>query len=103
MDNVKNGVKVTLMKHAVQRIVERIGVPKKAAKRQFLLALERGYVPSSDNGDLLQWVVTMKNTHSDFQREAIIFNNHLFLYASEQGLKTLITVLKVPNTFKEGM
>lgn len=93
--------KITLMKHATRRIVERIGVPKKAAKRQFKLALERGYVPGPNNVALAQWVATMKGMHSDFQREGVIFNNHLFLFASEKGIKTLITVLTVPNTFTE--
>ena len=94
-------IKVSLMKHAEKRVAQRMGLPKKAAKRQFTLALSRGKSLRDMPVQLAYWASTMKNVHSDFEREVVMFNNTLFVYTTNGSLKTLITVLKAPNTLSE--
>lgn len=92
---------LTLMKHAEQRIQERMGLKRKAASRQFKLAIERGLSLEDMTGDLKMWARTQANMHNSFQREVALFNGHLFIYTTQGMMKTCMTVLDVKKNLLE--
>lgn len=95
MENNTETFSVSIMKHAEERIQQRMGLKRKAAKRQFKLALERGLALADMTGDLKMWARTQAKMHNEFDREAILFNGHLFIYTTQGALKTCMTVLDV--------
>ena len=83
-----------LTHHAKQRIVERVGIPRKAAQRYARLAMERGYELSEIKGPLVFWV---RNRLYDSEGEELrppVYGDKLFLFTEEY---TLITVLQIPS------
>lgn len=91
-------MEITVTAHAKRRIKERMGINKKAAARQFALALERGEKVETASYLVRQWAKMAESINSDQgNRQGILYNNALFMYNVTDGVYSLITVLNVPK------
>lgn len=91
-------MEITVTKHAQNRIKERMGINKKAATRQFALALERGENVETAPYLIRQWAKMAESINSDQgNRQGILYNNALFMYNITDDVYSLITVLNVPK------
>lgn len=87
---------IVLSNHGEDRIVERMGLPKKAVKRQFKLALERGYVQGDTKGNLNKWLTSVALHMPRDAHNVVLYNSYVFIYSKQNGDDVLITVLPVP-------
>lgn len=91
-------MEITVTAHAKKRIRERIGINKKAAVRQFKLALERGQQVESASYKIRQWAMMAESIDSDKgERTGVLYNNALFMYSVTDDVYSLITVLNIPK------
>ena len=77
--------------HGIDRIVQRAGVNKSAARRLAERALERGYTLDDLKGSLCIWVKA--KVHADNPGHPIVYGDKLFLFSADY---VLITVIQLP-------
>ena len=77
--------------HGIDRIVQRAGVNKSAARRLAERALERGYTLDDLKGSLCIWVKA--KVHADNPEHPIVYGDKLFLFSADY---VLITVIQLP-------
>ena len=78
-----------ITKHAEERIVERVGINKKAVSRNARNAIERGYTLDQTKGALASWIAM----HSEKDYVPKLYGNCLYIFSSQYEL---ITVLIIP-------
>ena len=85
---------VYITDHALKRGKERLGIKPKAMKRQFQLALERGYKQNQLKGHLSKWA-TKQALSSYYAHAVCIYNGHAFIYDPKENV--LVTVYIIPQ------
>ena len=85
----------TITNHSRKRIRKRMGIPKKAVKRQAELALERGYSHSETKSNLKKYLNRIYLSHKT-ANNLKVYNNHVFLFNGT----ILITVFKLPSSLQ---
>lgn len=83
-----------ITKHGRERISKRMGIPKKSVDRQFQLALNKGYRRKDLKGHIVKWMTKEMHRNELNPKEAIVFNNFLFVISYDN---TLITVYPIPS------
>ena len=82
---------VTVSKHALERLKERLGLNRKAAKRQAVLAWERGVQPQhyaiKEWRELYSW-----HQEQDDSVMLLIYNDMLYVWGLKDGCPNLVTV-----------
>lgn len=87
--------KKKLTKHAKKRIKGRVGV--RNAKYNYSLARKYGKTYQTFNGTNFGTYLTYIATHSKCRANVIVYNEHIYIIKNGK----LITVLNVPNKYKE--
>lgn len=96
-------MEVVITDHADDRR-KRLGLSKKAMKRQAELALNRGVAHGRTKGKLKKWVdASILHSNHRKMNEYIIFNNHLFLFRHNEDERILVTMIKVPTKFTKNI
>ena len=80
--------------HAQERIIQRVGIPRKAARRCAEAALAKGYTLSDIKGGLVLWVKSKITGRDADTVQPIVYGDKLFLFGD--GC-VLITVLQLPS------
>lgn len=92
-----------ITKHGGKRLKSRVGIPKKSIDRQFHLALDRGKYQKDLKGKLAKWG-TKVALSQEVPHSIVLYNGHVFIYATQDNEPILITVLPIPqnlmNEFK---
>ena len=78
--------------HGTERIVQRVGINKKSARRLAERALERGYTLDDIKGALCFWVKA--RVHGEDTENPVVYGDKLYLFSRED---VLITVLQLPS------
>ena len=88
----------TLSKHAEDRLKERNGFPRKAARRMTEKAFWNGLCREDTKGGLRRWVdgvCTNTAAYYDPGRDIRLYGDTCYIYGSD---RTLVTVLKIPRS-----
>ena len=80
--------------HAKNRIKERVNHSDRTAE----LALERGVSWKQYSGSFRRYLDKVIY-YTDYYTEALVYNNHIFIYAVDTTEKRLITVLNIPSKY----
>lgn len=89
----------TVTKHALRRMKERCGLPKKACGRLATTALNLGIPHGSLRGRLRKHVDYLVLSHAGRTSEIRVYGEFVYLFAGT----TLITVLPLPNAHKKAV
>jgi len=84
--------------HAKTRLKERCGLPKKALERNARNAIDRGVCHSECVGNLKKYLDYLFLSHRN-GNNIRIYNNHVYIFFYER----LVTVLTLPNTYKDAL
>ncbi len=86
---------VTLTKHGMDRLRERLGIPKKACQRMAQTAFDNGITYLNVKGETNRYFtrIYLKNTNANNIR---IYGKFVYVFDDE----TLITVLHIPKDIK---
>ena len=87
---------VILTDHAVKRIRQRLGWPKKSVPRMVQKVLERGFKPDDLHGFVsrhLSWIEGKERRST----KVFFYANYVWVFVLRQGVYTLITVLPIPS------
>lgn len=76
---------------------ERLGLNSKAIRRQAQLAFERGYSHKKTKGHLRKWIDREGAKVGAPATDYIMYNSHLFIFTTVNGVKNLVTILTVPS------
>lgn len=105
MENTNQAIKYITTKHAEVRIKERLGLPKKAVKRQFQLAVERNRYSEMPHSVITWLQSAIKERQAGFMgtKEVAVYNKRAFVYGVNGDERVLITILETPAEFKQYM
>lgn len=85
--------------HAQTRIKERCGLPKKAIKKNALIALQNGVCHNETTGRLKKYIDWLFLSYG-YGGNIRLYNNHVYIFTISDKL---ITVLPLPNIYKNAV
>ena len=90
---------MTISRHSLKRMKERLGVPKKIHKKLAILALNFGLTYKDSSGSLQQYLTDLYDYREDERKADIkIFRNEVYVFSTNY---TLITVMHLPSKFQK--
>lgn len=96
-----------ISKHAYDRMKERLGINKKAARRLAYRAFENGIECSKASGKLRRYLLSREDAYEHYDSKVIIYGDAVYCFARNHhgdniGVESsLVTVLLLPNDLKK--
>lgn len=93
-------MEVRVSKHAYDRVKERLGLNRNAAKRIAVKAYEKGLSHREMSGKLEKYVSAVALAHMTKGSRIMLYGEHVFCFAVDGDDVVLITVYELPKFFR---
>lgn len=93
-----------LTKHGDDRLKSRLGLNKKARKRQAHRALEKGIPHEKCTGELRKYLDDRCKKYPQQNAYLVVYGDHIYVFCDlkDDGTRSLVTVLHLPHSLRKG-
>lgn len=93
-----------LTKHGDDRLKSRLGLNKKARKRQAHRALEKGIPHEKCTGELRKYLDDRCKKYRQQNAYLVVYGDHIYVFCDLKGdgTRSLVTVLHLPHSLRKG-
>ena len=90
-----NNIRIT--DHAYQRMKERMGLNKKAAKRMMSIVYKSGICKDNTTGQLSKYLEARDESYEREGNRVLIYGEMVYCFADYKDVSVLVKVYRVPN------